>query len=96
MLYIFYVIYVVGVCGHAGVFSQVNDLSQFLQAMLKNTKKNIKKDGTDRTGGPDLVDGSAVFFLNSSTIELFTEISNISLSSRALGWDTNTDQVYCI
>ena len=39
MLYIFYVIYVVGVCGHAGVFSQVNDLSQFLQAMLKNTKK---------------------------------------------------------
>lgn len=68
-----------GICGHAGVFSQAQDIARFLQAMLRSI------------ANPTNV--SQPFFLNSTTIGLFTEISNETLSSRALGWDTNTDKV---
>ena len=39
------------------------------------------------------VDPEYRFFINATTIATFTGINNVSQSSRAVGWDTNSDLV---
>jgi serine-type D-Ala-D-Ala carboxypeptidase len=67
-----------GIAGHAGVFSTAPDLGRFLSRMLRTL-----------AGSGDADD----FFLNATTIKTFTTINNVTQSSRALGWDTNTPLV---
>lgn len=63
-----------GLCGHAGVFSTAYDISLLLHGYLRQIFHPTSNS----------------FFLNSSTIDLFTKIKNISQSSRAYGWTINT------
>lgn len=65
-----------GIAGHAGVFSTAPDVGKFLQYMLSTLEGTAQHDSSH--------------FINSSTIELFTTIKNVSQSSRAYGWTTNS------
>ena len=69
-----------GVSGHAGVFSTANDLSAFMHTLLF--------PGFQVDGKP-----SSHMFLSPETIEYFTTEKNNSISSRALGWNTNDPTV---
>lgn len=72
-----------GICGHAGVFSTAPDISLFLNGYLQRSLENSNLNENDN-------DNNNIFFLNSTTVKLFTTIANISQSSRALGWTINT------
>ena len=67
-----------GIAGHAGVFSTAPDLGRFLSGMLRTLAGTAE---------------SNEFFLNATTIQTFTTLNNVTQSSRALGWDTNTQLV---
>ena len=64
-----------GVAGHAGLFSNVNDLAKFLQMVLNKGSYKGKK------------------IINPETVELFIKQQS-ELSSRALGWDTKSQNGY--
>jgi CubicO group peptidase (beta-lactamase class C family) len=66
-----------GIAGHAGVFSNVNDLSLLMRMWMKFNDNN----NDDREVVNSLLDDK--------TIDLFIKIHNHSQSSRALGWNTN-------
>jgi serine-type D-Ala-D-Ala carboxypeptidase len=66
-----------GIAGHAGVFSTAPDMSKFLRYMVTTLEGSTKP---------------AKNFLNATTIELFTTIKNVTQSSRAYGWTTNSFQ----
>lgn len=66
-----------GIAGHAGVFSNVGDLGDFISYIVGVTMGVVEDES----------------FLNQTTLKLFTSIQNASQSSRALGWSTNTDAV---
>jgi CubicO group peptidase (beta-lactamase class C family) len=66
-----------GLAGHAGVFSTVSDLGEFISYIVGVTMGIVEDEG----------------FLNQTTLRLFTSIHNSSQSSRALGWSTNSDEV---
>jgi CubicO group peptidase (beta-lactamase class C family) len=66
-----------GIAGHAGVFSTVADLGEFISYIVGVTMGLVEDEG----------------FLNQTTLRVFTSIQNSSQSSRALGWSTNTDAV---
>jgi CubicO group peptidase (beta-lactamase class C family) len=70
-----------GICGHAGVFSTGIDMSRFLSAYVAAMTTTSETDA------------NSVFMLNATTIAKFTKMYNISQSSRALGWTTNTPLV---
>lgn len=63
-----------GISGHAGVFSDVEDMIEFTKGWL------FAPEDASKSG-----------FLNRSTVETFVTQYNHSQSSRALGWNTNTD-----
>jgi CubicO group peptidase (beta-lactamase class C family) len=69
-----------GISGHAGVFSTAWDLSAFMHTLLF--------PGLQVNGLP-----SDHTFLNATTMELFTTEADHSISSRALGWNTNDPTV---
>lgn len=64
-----------GIAGHAGVFSTAPDVAKFMKYMITT------RDGSSQ---------AASNFLNASTIQLFTTIKNVTQSSRAYGWTTNS------
>jgi serine-type D-Ala-D-Ala carboxypeptidase len=71
-----------GIAGHAGLFAAVAEVARFSQALLATV------------GSETQVQSSIPSFpLNHTTAKLFTSVSNASLSSRALGWDTNLKNV---
>lgn len=69
-----------GVAGHAGVFSTVTDLGNFARQYLARTQHTHSSV-------------AASFFLNTTTVALFTSVHNSTQSSRALGWNTNSFEV---
>ena len=69
-----------GISGHAGLFSTAQDLSVLMHTLLF---PGLTTDGAS----------SGHTFLNSTTIRLFTTENNNSISSRALGWNTNDPTV---
>ena len=72
-----------GVAGHAGVFSNAEDLSLLMRMWMKF-------DGAEGSSGAEGIVGSATTrLLDDATIDLFVKINNHSQSSRALGWNTN-------
>lgn len=75
-----------GIAGHAGVFSTAVDVGRFLSRMLRTLA-----EATDATASG--TEATSDFFINATTIKLFTTINNVTQSSRALGWDTNTPLV---
>lgn len=64
-----------GICGHAGLFSTGNGVSNLLRYLV---------------AAPPPTTSTLQQMLNSDTIKLFSTINNASFSSRALGWDTNS------
>ena len=74
-----------GIAGHAGVFSNVNDLSLLMRMWMKFDGGAAASSGVG--------DGASVAvsapLLDDETIDLFVKIHNHSQSSRALGWNTN-------
>ncbi len=67
-----------GAAGHAGLFSNVPDLLSFASAIL-----NIKLKGQRVAGDANL--------FHSATVKLFAERQGPEGSSRALGWDTPSE-----
>jgi serine-type D-Ala-D-Ala carboxypeptidase len=67
-----------GVAGHAGLFSNVPDLLRFAQALLETSSQ-----GSSRSVNRILFEPA--------TVELFSERQGPPGSSRALGWDTPSE-----
>jgi hypothetical protein len=77
-----------GISGHAGVFSTIEDLSNLARNLLTSYSMQEKeKKEKEEEEGVNLL-------LNSTTIHLFAKQYNTSQSSRALGWDTNSYDVW--
>jgi CubicO group peptidase (beta-lactamase class C family) len=68
-----------GICGHAGLFSTINDVYKFAAKLMFPHQ--------DATTGKS--SRSNYSFLSEETVRLFTTVKNTTQSSRALGWDTN-------
>ena len=66
-----------GVSGHAGLFSNMTDLLRFGSAVLGG-----EKNSAGRAGGP---------LFSRETVEIFAERQAPEGSSRALGWDTPSE-----
>jgi CubicO group peptidase (beta-lactamase class C family) len=64
-----------GVAGHAGLFSNVPDLLRFSTEILNSTPETIPPGGTTN-------------LFTAGTVELFARRQGPEGSSRALGWDT--------
>lgn len=67
-----------GICGHAGIFSNVGDVGAYIQYMVGVTGGYITPDSN---------------YLNQSVSKYFTEVYNETQSSRGLGWTTNSNLV---
>jgi len=67
-----------GIAGHAGIFSNVPDLLRFARAIL-----DAGSETTTETGKPRL--------FNPETVQLFAQRQGPEGSSRALGWDTPSE-----
>jgi serine-type D-Ala-D-Ala carboxypeptidase len=72
-----------GVAGHAGLFSSVPDLLRFAGEILSAEKRAA---GTREAGG-----GKAGGIFLPKTIEIFSQRQSPPGSSRALGWDTPSE-----
>jgi len=82
-----------GNAGHAGVFSTVPDLLRFAQAILE-AKKDAQKDAQkntqkDAAPSPSAAIASPLFL--AGTVECFATRQGPQGSSRALGWDTPSE-----
>lgn len=74
-----------GVSGHAGMFSSAPDLVRFVQFLMRGGATDRRADAQThgRTGSGPLV--------RAQTIEQFTAVQQPGFSSRALGWDTPSE-----
>lgn len=94
-----------GIAGHAGLFSNIADIAKFAQYMLSKSvddaavkeSESLLLDAHLNTNTAALkASASMMPFLNSTTVKLFSTVYNITQSSRALGWTTNTPVVRCM
>jgi CubicO group peptidase (beta-lactamase class C family) len=76
-----------GVSGHAGLFSTATDLARFVQFLMRGGQADERTSapGHRRTGAP------APQLVKAATIALFTRVDRPGFSSRALGWDTPSE-----
>jgi CubicO group peptidase (beta-lactamase class C family) len=88
-----------GIAGHAGVFSTAGDVGKLAQYWLVHTTAESAADltltpttGVAAPAAHPRVSG-VLPFLNATTVRLFSTAYNLTQSSRALGWSTNTPQV---
>jgi len=75
-----------GVSGHAGLFSTAPDLVRFVQFLMRGgstVSAGTGAQGHRGTGSAQLV--------RAQTIEQFTRVQQAGFSSRALGWDTPSE-----
>jgi CubicO group peptidase (beta-lactamase class C family) len=95
-----------GIAGHAGLFSIAADLATFMRSLTAplytppTTPTNPTTPTTPTTttipttpattGRTTDYTTEAPSFVNATTIRLFTTAYNLTQSSRALGWDTNS------
>jgi CubicO group peptidase (beta-lactamase class C family) len=77
-----------GVAGHAGLFSNVPDLLRFAGEILSAGKP---KAGRGEPDSGDTRSGKAGSIFTPKTIEIFSARQGPPLSSRALGWDTPSE-----
>jgi CubicO group peptidase (beta-lactamase class C family) len=75
-----------GICGHAGLFTSINDIRKMLQRFLLLTSSSSLDDARATV---DPFPG----WLNTTTMKLFTKEYNSNQSSRALGWTINDPNV---
>jgi len=82
-----------GVSGHAGLFSTAPDLARFVQMLMRGgTTEARRQDAqTPRGGATGHQRGAAVHLIRPETIALFTRVDRPGFSSRALGWDTPSE-----
>ncbi len=73
-----------GISGHAGLFSNVNDLAIFMHRIMFAQEVKITIFSTSKNDQ----------FLNRTTVSLFIKEYNHTQSSRALGWNTNDPGVF--
>jgi CubicO group peptidase (beta-lactamase class C family) len=84
-----------GVSGHAGLFGTAPDLARFAQMMLRAWPDR----GTGARGTGGLGDGATgsrrptqdVRLISDEIIQMFTQVQEPGFSSRALGWDTPSE-----
>ncbi len=85
-----------GVSGHAGLFSTAPDLARFAQLLLNGGTTTVGR-ADDRTVGrsdpspPVRGRSDGRRLISSATIALFTRADRPGFSSRALGWDTPSE-----
>jgi len=78
-----------GVSGHAGLFSAAPDLVRFAQCLLREGRAGGERgDGGDRGERGDRGEGRLI---GAATIAEFTRVQQPGFSSRALGWDTPSE-----
>jgi len=80
-----------GIAGHAGLFSDLADVSRIAMSWLSSVNNNQEADDYTRGQQSSRVNIPAI--INATTANVFSQISNAQLSSRALGWDTNLQSV---
>jgi serine-type D-Ala-D-Ala carboxypeptidase len=84
-----------GVSGHAGLFSAAPDLARFVQMLMRGGRADTRTGGRadQRTSAPaDRRAGEAqIQLVRPETIALFTRVQRPGFSSRALGWDTPSE-----
>jgi CubicO group peptidase (beta-lactamase class C family) len=83
-----------GVSGHAGLFSTATDLTRFVQMLMRGggtagTGAQGHR-GTD-TAGTVAQGHGGTELVRAATIALFTSVDRPGFSSRALGWDTPSE-----
>jgi CubicO group peptidase (beta-lactamase class C family) len=81
-----------GVSGHAGLFSAAPDLARFVQFLMRGGVTGTRRQDaqTPREGGPGAAAGGRPL-VRAETIALFTHVDRPGFSSRALGWDTPSE-----
>jgi CubicO group peptidase (beta-lactamase class C family) len=79
-----------GIAGHAGVFSTAGDVGKLAQYWLAHAESTADTAHPVQAGS---VESGVLPFLNATTVQLFSTAYNLTQSSRALGWSTNTPQV---
>jgi CubicO group peptidase (beta-lactamase class C family) len=82
-----------GIAGHAGVFSNAGDVGKLAQYWLAHTTASASETATAAALPVQAGAGGVLPFLNATTVKLFSTAYNLTQSSRALGWSTNTPQV---
>jgi CubicO group peptidase (beta-lactamase class C family) len=86
-----------GIAGHAGVFSTAPDVATLAQYLLHQAVAARSASPQSAPASLHSVAGSekanVLPFLNATTVKLFSTVYNVTQSSRALGWSTNTPKV---
>lgn len=88
-----------GIAGHAGLFSTLPDVSRFAMSWLQQTNisnTNREEEDIDRHlqgYSSPWIPSLSEAIVNETTAKLFTQLHDESMSSRALGWDTNDNSV---
>ncbi len=83
-----------GVSGHAGLFSTAPDLARFVQFLMRG---GTVEEGTGARGHRGTASAQAggtqagTRLVRAETIALFTRVDRPGFSSRALGWDTPSE-----
>ena len=83
-----------GVSGHAGLFSTAPDLVRFVQFLMRG---GTEREGTGAQGHRGTVRGQegsgqgGARLIRAETIARFTAVQRPGFSSRALGWDTPSE-----
>ena len=87
-----------GVSGHAGLFSTAPDLTRFVQFLMRAGTGAQAHRGTGKSGpgaasarAPRTAGASGERLVKAETIALFTRVDRPGFSSRALGWDTPSE-----
>ncbi len=81
-----------GISGHAGVFSTGPDLARFAQLMLRTLRgESSGRRAQTRTPRGMVEVHLPGGFVDSATVVMFTTVQQPGFSSRALGWDTPSE-----
>jgi CubicO group peptidase (beta-lactamase class C family) len=74
-----------GVSGHAGLFSTAPDVARFVQMLMRGGSRTRGRADTRTSERADHL------LVAAATIALFTRVDRPGFSSRALGWDTPSE-----
>jgi CubicO group peptidase (beta-lactamase class C family) len=80
-----------GVSGHAGLFSTAPDLARFVQFLLRGGRTDAPTHRRTETAGAGAQGHGGTLLVRPETVALFTRVDRPGFSSRALGWDTPSE-----
>lgn len=80
-----------GVSGHAGLFSTAPDLVRFVQMLMRGGTAEGRTGARTTARRRTDASGAGARLIRPETIALFTRVDRPGFSSRALGWDTPSE-----